>query len=133
MPCIYSALGIPKLQRKLVMHTILEVWLPQTKWTLNATYLGSSGTYLGFISYLLENKKTSLFWVGSQHVQPIQPKFGGFFCLCTTGPQKRLFFFYFTICTRWSLNGSRMTPGGWRFMFFFFAESYFPMKCVLGL
>ena len=38
------------------VHTSLEVWLLQTKWTLNATYLGSSGTYLGFISYLFENK-----------------------------------------------------------------------------
>ena len=26
----------------------------------------------------------------------------------------------FPICTRWSLNGSRMTLAGWRFMFIFF-------------
>ena len=38
-------------------------------------------------------------------------------------------FFDLAICTSWSLNGSRMTPGRWRFMFFFFAESYFQMKC----
>ena len=40
-------------------------------------------------------------------------------------------FFYFLICTRWSLNGSQMTPDRWRFMFFFFAEAYLPMTCVL--
>ena len=94
-PVFQNKLQLLKNRSKLMtIHTSLEVWLPQTKWTLNATYLGSSGTYLGVILYLLDNKKTSLFWVGSQHVQPIQPKFGGFFCLCTTGPPKRLVNFF---------------------------------------
>ena len=59
----------------------------------------------------------------SQHVQPILPKFGGFFCLYTTARPSRK--------RRWSRYRSWMTPGGWRFMFIFFAESYFQMKCDL--
>ena len=77
-----------------ICHTSLEGVLQQKKRTWNATYLGSFGTHSGFISYILENKKTSLFGVGSQYAQPIRPKFGGFFCLCTTGPPKRLVFLF---------------------------------------
>ena len=78
-------------------HTSFERMIQQKKWTWNATYLGSFGTHSGFNSFILLNKKTSLFGVGSQHTQPIRPKFGGFFCLCTTGPQKRLVFLFYNM------------------------------------
>ena len=41
-------------------------------------------------------------------------------------------FFYFLICTRWSLNGSQMIPDRWRFMFFFFCWST-PSNDVWGV
>ena len=75
------------------VHTSLEVWHPQTKWTLNATYLGSFGTYLGFISYILEKKLTSLFGGPVVHRQKNPPNLGWMGCACWLPSPKRLFFF----------------------------------------
>ena len=52
------------------------------------------------------------------------------FSACVPPALQKGWFFYFPICTRWSLNGSRMTPDRWRFMFFFFDEAHLPMTCV---
>ena len=93
--------------------------------------MGSFGTHLSFNSYILLNQKTSLFGVGSQHTQPIRPKFGGFFCLCTTGPQKRLVFWFYNMYEmkpEWVPNDPRWVA----FHVLFFAESYFQMKCAFG-
>ena len=93
------------------------------KCTWNATYLGSFGTHSGFILYILENWKTSLFGDVSQHTYILHslvcPNLANFSACVPLASQKGCFF-YFPICRRWSLNGSWMSPGGWRFMLFFF-------------
>ena len=71
-------------------HTSLEVPVGQKKRTFDTTYLGSLWIYWRLIFYLSANKTSSLFRDSCQDTQPIQPIFGRLFCLCTTGPQKRL-------------------------------------------
>ena len=60
------------------------------KRTFDTTYLGSLWIYWRLIFYLSANKTSSLFRDSCQDTQPIQPIFGRLFCLCTTGPQKRV-------------------------------------------
>ena len=60
--------------------------------------------------------------------QPSLPKFGEFFCLCTIGLPKRLFFLFsnmYEMKPDWVPNDPRWVA----FHVHFFAESYFQMKC----
>ena len=60
------------------------------KWTSSPTTLFGLFKHCRMWGKLQKNVLWSRFGDASYHAQPILPKFGGIFCLCTTGPPNRL-------------------------------------------
>ena len=71
-----------------VVHTSSQMAVGLSAWTSNMTHIGSKYNYGRSIFCENKNHFAGSFGDSCQHAQPILPIFGGFFCLCTTGPPK---------------------------------------------